>query len=472
MSATVRTALNLGFLLVVAAGLVGYALYNWIGTELFRPSYVVTVVMPDSGGVAPDQQVTVRGYQVGNVDELILTEEGVEIRLRINGDEAVPQRAVAQVMRRSPIGEQAIDLTPVAPGWDPDDDATGRRRLVPARIPVHADWEAAPEGSTIEPVAAVLPSSVPALLERANDLLTAIPGEDLTTVIRELAAAFDGRVEVMQQLNRNAADLGETLVDGIPEFERLIDSSGPVLEVLSDHRDALARSFTSSADLSETLAANRPTLEAIIDDGHTALEQADAFVRNERADISCLIGDLATLNATFSRDEQREQLARLLDLNRYFYGGFDAGTQWDPYRPGVIWARVNILMFEEPGGEPHVPRRETPPTLPGEACVSPFGVGVNAVRQDDPPPQPPDPTSPGIIYAPLVADDGGERRDPDARAAPDDDDRVAARPDGPTPVTGAHPAALLGIAALAAGAALGDRRRRSSAGARSDGAPD
>jgi ABC-type transporter Mla subunit MlaD len=461
-ASTSRVALNLGFLFAIAAGLVGYALYNWIGSEFFRPTYSLAVAMPDAGGVAPDQQVTVRGLQVGVVEDLELTTEGVDILLRIDGDEAVPDRAVVQVLRRSPIGEQAIDFIPVAPDWEPEgSEASGDRGIIPARVPVHADWEAAEPGSTIEPVAAVLPSSVPALLDSARELLAAVPGDDLATVIRELADAFGGRADVMRELNRDAAELGATLIDGIPEFERLIDSSGPVLEVLRDHRDALASSFTASADVSETLAANRPTLEAIIDDSHAALVQADALVRNERANVSCMINDLGTLNAVFAQDEQLERLGRLLDLNRYFYGGFDAGTQWDPYRPGIIWARVNILFFEEAGGEPYEPRRPTPATLPGEACVSPFGVGVNAVRQDDP--QPPDPTSPGIDYAPRVDDSDQERRDPQAgtdgptQGSPDSE--ALAWPSEPTPQTGAHPVTLLGAATLLAGAALAGRRR-------------
>lgn len=146
----------------------------------------------------------------------------MDILLRIDGDEAVPERAVVQVLRRSPIGEQAIDLIPVAPDWTPGGETSSDRGIIPTRVPVHADWDAAEPGTTIEPVAAILPSSVPALLDSARELLAAVPGEDLATVIRELAAAFGGRVDTLQQLNRDAAELGDTLIGGIPEFERLI----------------------------------------------------------------------------------------------------------------------------------------------------------------------------------------------------------------------------------------------------------
>lgn len=401
---TSRTVINLVVLGLVALLLAAYAFVNWIGAGILRPTYELTVAMPDAGGIAADQAVTVRGVQVGQVRDLTLTEDGVDITLTIEAAKHVPERAVVQVLRRSPIGEQSIEFIPVTAGWDPEEE--DRSRVIPARVPVDGDWEAASENARIEPIDVVLPSSVPALLDRGRELLAAVDGEDLSTLVVELAAAFGGRTELIQRLNRDAADLGETLVDGIPEFERLIDSSGPVLESLREHRDALASSFTSAADLSETLADNRPTLDRLTDEGRRALLQADALVRNERDDLSCLVHDLETLSEVFAQDDRRELLAQLLDLNTFFYRGFDAGTQWDPFRPGIIWARVNILMFEEPGGRPYVPPRETPATRPGEACISPFGVGVNAVRQHHPPPVPPDPTSPGIQYAPLVDDDG------------------------------------------------------------------
>lgn len=447
---TSRTVINLVVLGLVALLLAAYAFVNWVGAGILRPTYELTVAMPDAGGIAADQAVTVRGVQVGQVRELTLTEEGVDITLTIEAAKHVPERTVVQVLRRSPIGEQSIEFIPVSAGWEPDEE--DRSRVVPARVPVDSDWAAAPENARIEPIVVVLPSSVPALLDRGRELLAAVDGEDLSTLVVELAEAFGGRTELIQRLNRDAADLGATLVDGIPEFERLIDSSGPVLESLREHRDALASSFTSAADLSERLADNRPTLERLTDEGRRALLQADALVRNERDDLSCLVHDLETLSEVFAQDDRRALLAQLLDLNTFFYRGFDAGTQWDPFRPGIIWARVNILMFEESGGRPYVPPRETPATRPGAACISAFGVGVNAVRQHDPPPVPADPTSPGIQYAPLV-DDDGPRRDGGGRAG-----RRSGSTE-PLPATGGGSSPLALVPLAVAAAAVSVRRR-------------
>lgn len=405
----VRLGINLTVLVAVTLALSAYVLIELIGGSLFSDPYRIVVPMPDAGGVYPLQQVTVRGHAVGQVAAVDLTREEVRITLEIQPEESVPRRAVVQVLRRSPIGEQAVDFIPVPAGWRPSAE------VVPAEVPVDGDWEAAPEGAVIEPVAAVTPASVVELLERGQALFSAIDGDDLATTVTELAAALRHRADTLVELNRDAAELGTTWVAAIPEFERFLATSEDVLDILRDHRHELASGLASAADVSELLARDRDVLEDILDEAPRALGELDTFVRDERADISCLLGDLTAATELFARPEHQEEIARLLDLNRYFYGGFDAGTQWDPYRPGILWARVNILMFEQAAGEPYVPLRPTPPTLPGAACVSPFGVGVDAVRQTDPPPVPPDPTSPGVDYAPRVegarAGDGGQTGD-------------------------------------------------------------
>lgn len=448
-----RTLVNVAVFLAISTGLAIYAFVNWIGAGLIEDSYRVTVPMPEAGGLVPAQEVTVRGNQVGVIEDIEMTTDGVDLRLSIDVKEHIPARAVVQILRRSPIGEQALDLIPVTEGWQPPQG----QRVIPTRVPIPDRWEPAEPGSRIDPVAAVTPASVADLLDRGQELLTEVDGDDLGTVVHELATALGGRADTLKELNRDSAELGETLIDAIPEFERLIDTSGPVLAELREHRDALATSFTHAADVSETLAGQRTTLERILDAAPRALDEAELLIRTEQADLSCLNDDLLTLSERFSQPEHLEEIARLLDLNRFFYSGFDAGTQWDPYRPGILWARVNILMFQEAGGQPYVPKRPTPPTLPGAACTSPFGVGVNAVRQTAPPPIPPDPTSPGIDYAPRVEGAGDERPPPSSGG---EGTSGAPRGDGgrgTTPATGGG-AGLVALAALLAGAAAARRR--------------
>ncbi|MDX1658821.1 MAG: hypothetical protein R3343_08380 [Nitriliruptorales bacterium] len=392
-----RIGANIATLAFLTTVVVGAAIVRFVGPSLFGGTYELVVEVPEAGGVLPGMPVTVLGTEAGLIDRTEVTREAVDIHMEFKKSVDVPATVMVHVLRRSPIGEQAIELTPVPEDWDPPED------LIPSLVPVAEGWEPADHGTRLEPKAVVTPSSVPSLLEKAEELLTAIPGEDLNTLIDELGAAVEGRVEVLRQLNRDSAGLGETLVGGIPDSERLLAASESVLAELSDHRETLAAALTDSADLVETLAGTRDSAERLLTASVPTVERLDGFIRAERANLWCLNHDFVDLYSMVAQDQTLEELERLLDLNRFFYGGFDAGTQWDPYRPGIIWARVNILFMEEAGGQPKVPRTPTPATKPGAACESPFGLGVDAVRQDDA--TPPDPTSPGIDYAPRK---GGE----------------------------------------------------------------
>lgn len=437
-----RAITNNVVIVVLTIVLLFYAAVNWVGGAIFEDRYEVSVPMHDAGGLFPLQEVTVLGVGVGQIRELELTDTGVIVRTEIRGGEVVPERAVVQVLRRSTIGEQALNFVPVPADYEPPDDP---EEIDPYRLPLAEGWEAADRGAQIEPVAVVLPAQIPEVLNQATRLFREIPPADLATVINELGDALDGRADLLKELNRDSLDLNETLVDAIPEFQRLIDTSRPVLAMLNEHRQALADSFTHLADVSDTLADLRPVSEAVIDNGTPFLREFDAFVVNTRENQSCLMDDFLRINRHIGTEENLRWLKQGLDLHEAFYFGADNALQFDPFRPGLAWFRVNLLLFEEANARKYEPRRPTPETRPGAACVSPWGVGVNAVRQANP--QPPDPTSPGIDYAPLL-----ERDDDDAPRHGGSRGHVtrgSAAPPGETPRTGGG-AALVAPAALLA----------------------
>lgn len=461
MSGFMRTVTNNLVVLGLALVLIAFAAINWVGGAIFEDRYEIVVPMRDAGGLFPLQETTVLGHGIGQIRDLRLTPGGVDVVLEVRGDEHVPERAVVQVLRRSTIGEQALNFIPVPADWEPPDDP---ETIEPASLPVTAGWEPADRGATVDPVAVVLPPEIPAVLEAATDLFRELPADDVGTVVHELATALDGRSDLLRELNRDVFDLNSTLVGGIPEFERLIDSSAPVLEELNEHRVALADSFSHLADVSDVLAENRPTLDRIVDEGTPFLRRFDAFVTNTRENQSCLFDDFLDLNRTIAQPENLRNLAEGLDLHEAFYFGADNVIQFDPVLEGVPWFRVNLLLFEEATARSYEPRRPTPPTLPGAACVSPWGLGVNAVRQ--PGHQPPDPTSPGIDFAPVLEEDdvaapreGGPGEEGEGTSGSDRRTvaRGAAAPDAETPRTGGG---ITLLAPLAAGAAWLLRRTR------------
>lgn len=448
-----RLVINLGTIVTLTAVLLVYAAIQWVGGAFIEDRYELTVPLSQTGGLFNNQEITVLGHGVGKVKDQHLTETGVEVVLDIEGGEAVPRHALVQVLRRSALGEQALNFIPVPPDWSPPDE------LIVDEVEPAEGWEPAERGQRIEPIATTYPTEIPVLLDTAVDLLEAIDHEELGTVIHELSVAVGGRADLLKELNRDSLDLNTTLVEGIPEFRRLIDSSEVILDELNEHRQSLAGAFPHLADVSDLLARKRPALERLIRTSSDALREGTAFVENTRANQHCLMVDFAELNRMIGQEENLNDLSRGLRQSHWFYqDGFNVLTQYDPFRPGVAWQRINFLIFEEAGGLPYTPHRPTPQTKPGAACESPWGLGVNAVRQADH--QPPDETAPPIDFAPLAEGPSGSGSGQISGAPDRTTDPAPSRGQdrGTTPATGGGLAGLVVPIALA-GAWLSRRRR-------------
>jgi virulence factor Mce-like protein len=389
-----RVSINVVTVLVLSVLVVLATFLTLISGVLFDDSYELTVVMPEAGGVLEHQEVTLIGRAVGQVSDVEVTDEGVVISMDIDGDRQVPAEADVQVLRRSPIGEQAVDFQPLDTEWTP-----------------------AEPDSTIIPNEAITPAEVPFLLEQTVDLFEAIEPEDVSTLTQELAIALDGRGERLRNFNRDSLELNRTLVSGIPEFERLLDTSEPVLAALREHRFDLASAFGSGADLTEIFAEQRPNLETLLDTGERSLDQVDVFTRNTRANFSCLMEDFTEFNelmlgpSTYDGANEGlystklDEFERMLVNNRFFFQqGFNIISQADP-KTGLGWTRVHMLTDEEENAKYYTDFRPTLNPRAGAACVSEdWGLGVNAVRQANA--VEPHWTSDPIDYAPLAE---GER---------------------------------------------------------------
>ncbi len=396
----VRLTANLVWLVVFSVGVTAGAFLSFATGVLFDDSYPVTVIVPEAGGLFPDQEVTVHGHAVGVITGVSVVDEGVRVDVKIDGDQHVPANSPVRVLRRSPIGEQVVDFQPAEGGWTP-----------------------AEPGAVLRPSDIVVPAQVPFLLERSAEFLAAIDEDSIGTILHELAEGLGGRGPALRDLGTAALELNQTFVGGIPEFERLIDSSEDVLRVLDQHTLTLRDALGEGSEVLEELVEQQPNFEALLDTGVRTVVQADALVRNQRANLECLTRDLDAVNqmllgpstATGAPaalyDSKLDELEMMLQKNQAFFRGFDVAGQYDE-ATGAKWARIHLSDGNQ-GGAVYAERRPTPATKPGAACVTEaFGTGVNAVRQEFH--QPADPTSPGVDYAPLV-EPRGPKQDPSPR---------------------------------------------------------
>lgn len=434
-----RVGTNILAFVAFGVGIVALALVTFASGLFFDDTYRTSVVIPDAGGVLPRQEVTVMGRAVGTVENAELVDEGVRLTFKVQPQFPVPENARVRIIRRSPVGEQAVEITPV-----------------PAE-----DWTAVEPGEAITVDETVAPTTVEGLLDNTVELFREVSPENTATIIRELAIAFDGRADLIRELNDASLDFGETILEGQDEFRRVLATSEPLIDELDDHADDLVQLFDNQADLADVLAENRPNLEELLRVAPNLLDEAETLVVNIRPDAQCLTEDLIAVNemllgpstATGAParlyDSKLDEVQMAIDMHRFFFQlGLPLVIQPDP-DTGMGWARVKFVLEKLGSGARYAEPRPTPATRPGAACeTAEWGTGVNAVRQADA--QPADPTSPGILYAPLV-----EERNPGRADSPSDGGGTAAPAPDPDPDRPAMPATGGGLGALALAAALG-----------------
>lgn len=98
-----------GLVLILVVATV-YLLIGALRVTPFASSYRVTVQLPESGGLLPNQDVALRGVRIGRIESLQITDNGVNAVAAITSKVRIPANSVAHVSALSPAGEQFINF--------------------------------------------------------------------------------------------------------------------------------------------------------------------------------------------------------------------------------------------------------------------------------------------------------------------------------------------------------------------------
>lgn len=342
-----RVIVNLAAFLAFTFGLIALGITQLLLTDTGGP--VVMAEFTDTGGLAPRNDVTMRGVNVGAVSEVNLTDDGVLVELALDTGTVVPNDSEFQITRRSPIGDLVVEITPG------DGDPLARGEVVPS-----ANTSPPPDaGRTVEVLA---------------DVLAAVPAEDLSTVVTELADALKGRGEDLAALSEATADLPEKILTVQSELEDLIRTGPEVTGVLAENAEVLADDITRTAQLADILRDSRFDLLDLYENGASFTRVANELIVEQKPNISCLIRDFATINSTLGSGKNLSNLVATLQLNPLFFSAVEMSVQRG--LDGRDWFRVQLLPHQEPAGRTYVEHRPTPDVYPGNSCISQFGRGV------------------------------------------------------------------------------------------------
>lgn len=201
------SGLALGLILVVATA------YLLVGALQINPSlstYRVTIHLPESGGLLPNQDVTVRGVSVGRIESLRPTPAGVDVVANVTSNVRIPASSQVRVSGLSAAGEQFIDF--------------------------RTDSENGPyltDGSVIDQQRTTTPVQLSELLAHADGLLAQIDPKKLAIIKREMSVSDEGPGK-LRDIVDGGTFLLATLDSVLPETVSLLRSSRTALTLLTD----------------------------------------------------------------------------------------------------------------------------------------------------------------------------------------------------------------------------------------------
>lgn len=322
---TRRTKLQLlvfAIITLLGVSFVG-ARYARLDRVIIDDAYTVVAHFADSGGAFAGAEVSYRGVRVGQVSEMVLTKEGVDIHLDIDKDQdTIPADTIAVVGNRSAVGEQYVELQP--------------------RVD---DGPYLEDNSEIDVDRTRTPIQTDTLLTNLSDTVRSVDQDDLQTVTTEFGAAFGGAGEDLQTIIDSGNEFLAAADDNFEITTKLIRDSNVVLRGQIASESSL-RSFARDLGIfSTSMVASDKDLRSVIDNGSATATQLRRFLEDNEVDLGSLINNLVTTGeVVVSRLDGVEQL---LVLYPYVVeGGFTVVSKTPA--TGNFDAHFGMITTEEP----------------------------------------------------------------------------------------------------------------------------
>ncbi len=262
---------SIGLVLVLVLAFV-YVAVSGLGVNPVRQTISVRVLLPESGGLLANQDVSLRGIPVGRITAINLTGNGVEAVAAIDADVHIPRDSQVRVAPLSAVGEQYLDFRPQRSGG-----------------PFLTD------GTVLGPQQATLPVSLSQIIDDSRGALAQLNEQkmsDLFTGLRvspeapqKLAAVLDGSIF-----------LTSTLHGVLPQTVGLLRNSQTVFTTFGDLGPGLQQTSTSLGKVLDGVNQMEGGFRTLVDNGSGQLNSLDTLLSDNRENMVQLLGNLTTIS--------------------------------------------------------------------------------------------------------------------------------------------------------------------------------
>ena len=317
-------------------------------------TYEVTAHFDSSGGAFAGSQVTYRGVSVGKVDKLVLSDDGVDLVLKIENDhDNIPADAKALIGNGSAVGEQYVELQPQS-----------------------NEEPYLENGSEIAVKDTAVPIATETLLANISTTVSSVDQEALKTTVDEFSDAFAGTGEDLQRIIDSGNSFLETADANFDVTTALIRDSNTVLNGQIASEGAIRNFASELAGFSTVLAGADPDLRRLIETGSTSTIELRDFIETNRVELGSLFNNLVTTGNVVVR--HLDGVKQVLSIYPYVVeGGFtvvakspDTGL-YDAHFGMIITDTKPCLQGYE-GTDKRVPSDgENRPMNEGARCTEP-----------------------------------------------------------------------------------------------------
>ena len=322
---TRRTKVQLAIFAIITLLGVSFvgARYARLDRLFLDQSYTVVAHFADSGGAFAGAEVSYRGVRVGQVRELVLTDDGVDLVLDIDDEhDDIPADAHALVGNRSAVGEQYVELQP-------------QRDEGPY---LHDESEIAQDRTTT-------PIQTDQLLTHLDETVRSVDQDDLRTVTTEFGLAFGGAGEDLQTIFDSSNEFITAADQNFQVTVDLIRDSNTVLNGQIDSEGAFRRFARDLSAFSTTVADHDKDLRALIEDGSLGANELRVFLEDNEVELGDLINNLVTTGEVVVK--HLDGIEQLLVLYPYVVeGGFTVVSKSPG--TGLYDAHFGMVMTNEP----------------------------------------------------------------------------------------------------------------------------
>jgi virulence factor Mce-like protein len=262
--------LSAGALLLTLVVASGYLFLGALRVNPFASDYRLTVELPESAGLLPNQDVTLRGVPIGRVERLDITPAGVNAMVTVKSSVPIPVSSGVRVSGLSAAGEQYIDFTP--------------------------ESNAGPfltDGSVIKQGTATVPVSLAQLLADADGALAQVDTAKLEIIKKELSLSAAGPQKLADIIDGGTFLLG-TLDSVLPETTSMLRTSRIVLTTAADKSDGIAVASDNLSATFDGITRMRDGYRRLTDQTPDSLRKVDDLFTDNSETMVQLLGSLAS----------------------------------------------------------------------------------------------------------------------------------------------------------------------------------